>query len=175
MDTIAFLEASEGVFALFDLLGATAFGLVIKDMSSNISKVRTRFLSAPLVSGTLEKLVENETRETKRTASEGLLWLLRGLQFTCIALRRSQDDHSEELTQSFTKAYEQSLKKYHSFVVRPLFAIAMKGCPYRHDFYAKLGPAEAVNIELNAWLVGLSKIVERVQAFYEKGNYAKGF
>jgi len=51
----------------------------------------------------------------------------------------------------------------------------MKACPYRHNFYAKLGPAEAVNIELNAWLVGLSKIVERVQAFYEKGNYAKGF
>ena len=40
-------------------------------------KVRTRFLAAPLVSGTLEKLVENEARETKRTASEGLLWLLR--------------------------------------------------------------------------------------------------
>lgn len=59
MDTIAFLEASEGVLALFgtinrllpdlrrasttpgpsllDLLGATAFGMVIKDMSGNIN------------------------------------------------------------------------------------------------------------------------------------------
>lgn len=47
-----------------------------------------------------------------------------GLQFTCIALRRSQDDHNEELNTSFTKAYEQSLKKYHSFVVKPLFAVS---------------------------------------------------
>lgn len=51
----------------------------------------------------------------------------------------------------------------------------MKACPYRYDFYAKLGPAEAVNIELNAWLASLSKIVERLQALYEKGNYGKGF
>jgi hypothetical protein len=51
----------------------------------------------------------------------------------------------------------------------------MKACPHRNDFYAKLGPPEAVNIELNAWLVGLAKIVEKVQAFYEKGNYGKGF
>lgn len=50
----------------------------------------------------------------------------------------------------------------------------MKACPYRADFYAKLGPAEAVNIELNAWLQSLAKIVDRVQAFYEKGNYSKG-
>jgi hypothetical protein len=49
----------------------------------------------------------------------------RGLHFTCIALRRSQEDHSEELTDSFTKAYEQSLKKYHSIVVRPLFAVSV--------------------------------------------------
>jgi len=175
VDTIAFIEASEGVLALFDLLGPTAFGMVIKDMSGNINKVRTRFLAAPLVSGTLEQLVENEAKEPKRTATQGLLWLLRGLQFTCIALRRSQNDHSEPLTQSFTKAYHDSLGKYHSFVMKPLFALAMKACPERNDFYAKLGPLDCVNIELNAWLDGLDKIVGRVQDFFEKGNFAKGF
>jgi len=175
VDTNAFLEASEGLLALFDLLGPTAFGLVVKDMSSNINKIRNRFLVAPLLSGTLEKLVENEAHEPKRTASEGLMWLLRGLEFTCMALRRSQEDHNEELAQSFTKAYEKSLRQYHNRLIRPLFAIAMKACPLRQIFYARLGPAEAVNIELNAWLTALSKIVERVQAFYQEGNYAKGF
>jgi hypothetical protein len=59
----------------------------------------------------------------------------------------------------------------------------MKACPYRKDFYAKLkaDPTgvplsdEKFNEELNAWLAALSKIVTRVDAFYEKGGYTKGF
>jgi len=60
----------------------------------------------------------------------------------------------------------------------------MKACPYRADFYKKLAsdpdggePAsdEKLNTELNKWLAALDAIVTRVQAFYEKGNYAKGF
>lgn len=86
-------------------------------------KIRTRFLATPAQSATLEALVENEKGEKKRTATEGLLWLLRGLKFTQIALARSQADKSEELTVSFTKAYEATLKKFHSFVVKPLFSV----------------------------------------------------
>jgi len=60
----------------------------------------------------------------------------------------------------------------------------MKACPYRADFYAKLAadpdggaPAsqEKLNEELDKWLAALSSIVARVEAFYEKGNHAKGF
>jgi hypothetical protein len=40
-------------------------------------KVRTRYLAHPETSDTLEKLVENEKGEKKRTATEGLMWLLR--------------------------------------------------------------------------------------------------
>lgn len=48
----------------------------------------------------------------------------RGLDFTAQALRRSISDKSEELSTSFTKAYETTLKQYHSFVVRPIFAVS---------------------------------------------------
>jgi hypothetical protein len=60
----------------------------------------------------------------------------------------------------------------------------MKACPYRADFYAKLAadpdggaPAsqEKLNEELDKWLAALSSIVARVEAFYEKGGYGKGF
>jgi hypothetical protein len=40
-------------------------------------KIRTRYEAAPAQSATLEQLVENEKGEKKRTATEGLLWLLR--------------------------------------------------------------------------------------------------
>lgn len=40
-------------------------------------KIRDRFLSHPDKSMTLEELVINEKGEKKRTATEGLMWLLR--------------------------------------------------------------------------------------------------
>lgn len=40
-------------------------------------KIRARYTAAPAQSATLEQLVENEKGEKKRTATEGLLWLLR--------------------------------------------------------------------------------------------------
>lgn len=60
----------------------------------------------------------------------------------------------------------------------------MKACPYRADFYAKLAadpnggePAsqEKLNEELDKWLAALSSIVARMETFYEKGGYGKGF
>ena len=60
----------------------------------------------------------------------------------------------------------------------------MKACPYRADFYAKLaadpdgGPSvsqEKLSEELNKWLAALDDIVKRIETFYAKGNYGKGF
>ena len=60
----------------------------------------------------------------------------------------------------------------------------MKACPLRADFYAKLaadptgGPPasqEKLNQELDNWLAGLSPILTRIETFYAKGDYAKGF
>ncbi|GAA6047614.1 hypothetical protein JCM3770_001589 [Rhodotorula araucariae] len=176
VDTLQFLEATEGLIKMFDLLGNPSFTIVQNDMTGNVTKIRNRYNVAPAQSATLEQLVENEKGEKKRTATEGLLWLLRGLRFTQIALARSHADKNEELADSFSKAYEQTLKKHHSFVVKPIFALAMKACPYRKDFYAKLGPPEApVDSELGKWNAALGSILDRMEAFYAAGNYAKGF
>lgn len=62
--------------------------------------------------------------------------------------------------------------------------VAMKACPYRADFYAKLAadpaggpslPADKLNEELNNWLAALDSIVKRLEDFYEKGGHGKGF
>jgi hypothetical protein len=49
----------------------------------------------------------------------------RGLDFTAQALRRSVSDPSEELSVSFTKAYEASLRQYHNFVVKGAFGVSV--------------------------------------------------
>ncbi|KAK7473217.1 hypothetical protein VKT23_001315 [Stygiomarasmius scandens] len=184
VDTVAFLEASTGLVGLFDLLGSAAFSPVQSDLKGNITKVRARYDAAPEKSATLEELVKNEQGEKKRTATEGLMWLLRGLSFTCQALLNAQANKNEELSTAFTKGYENTLKKFHNFVVKGIFAVAMKACPYRKDFFEKLaadpagGPAvpqEKVEEDLAKWLAALDAIVKRMEAFYEKGGYGKGF
>lgn len=111
-------------------------------------KIRDRFLATPDKSATLESLMENEKGEKKRVATEGLLWLVRyvafvrglrdlrsisykllpsrGLKFTQVALKRNQANKQEELSESFTEAYGQTLKKHHSFVVKPIFSVSLR-------------------------------------------------
>jgi hypothetical protein len=85
-------------------------------------KVRARYDETPTLSNTLEKLVENEKGEKKRKATEGLMWLLRGLQFTCKALQNAQADGSE-LVEAFGKSYEVTLKAFHNFLVKGVFSV----------------------------------------------------
>lgn len=89
--------------------------------------MRTRYNADPEKSATLELLVENEKGEKKRTATEGLLWLLRGLDFTCKALQNVQGNKTLELKDAFTEAYGVTLKQYHNFIVKGVFSVRPYG------------------------------------------------
>jgi hypothetical protein len=131
-----------------------------------IQKIRDRQLTSPLDSQTLQSLVKTELAQNKHTAAEGLLWLNRGLDFTSQALRKNLSTPSEELSTSFRDAYGNTLKKHHSFIIKPIFSAAMSATPYRKDFYAKLGDDQGrVSKELDAWLQALEKIVRILNEF----------
>ncbi|CDH52680.1 glycolipid transfer [Lichtheimia corymbifera JMRC:FSU:9682] len=176
INTQQFLEATEGVVKLFDLLGSTAFSVVQSDMNGNIKKIQDRLLKDPVNSSTLEGLMAAEAPEKKRVATEGLLWLSRGLDFTAQALRRSIENPAEELNVSFTKAYEATLRKHHGMMVRPVFALAMKACPYRKVFYEKIGAVTDEALELmKKWLAALENIIAKINAvFAAHPEYIKG-
>ena len=120
---------------------ATSRRVWIVQPGLNGQKIRTRYNAAPEQSKTLESLIEFEAKEAggdkkKRKArcsapptliaqaAEALLWLTRGLSFTAQALRRHVDNPTEELNVSFTKGYENTLSKYHGFMVRPIFTVS---------------------------------------------------
>ncbi|KAF9165247.1 hypothetical protein DFQ26_000405 [Actinomortierella ambigua] len=190
VNTEEFLQASAALVEIFGLFG-TVFGIVQKDMNGNIevgtrlddpyqlnmedayrTKIRTRYLTNPAINSTLQNLVKAEVAEKKKTATEGLLWLTRGLDFTLQSLERNLANPTEELSASFTKGYENTLRPHHGMLVRPVFAAAMKACPYRADFYKKLGADQAVVQEdMKQWLQGLRKVVEDIQKFYAAGKY----
>lgn len=154
---------------LQDLLGSSAFTPVKSDLQGNVDKLRTRLLSTPDKSATLQELVRNEQAENATRATQGLLWLTRGLQFTAQAMRETVDSPEKEMTKTFTDAYGKTLSQYHSFVVKPIFKLAMKACPYRKDFFERLGQdQEKVQTQLEEWLEALEKIVAILLAFFEK-------
>lgn len=166
INTTQFLEAAESLTTLFDVLGSAAFKPVKSDMQGNIKKIRDRQLAAPLESDTLQDLVRNELKTGKHTASEGLLWLVRALDFTAQGLRANLSNPSTELADSFRTAYGNTLKPHHSFIIKPIFSAAMSATPYRKTFYANLGDdQERVNKELDAWLASLEKIVSILKEF----------
>ena len=175
VDTASFLEASESLVKLFELLVSSSFQVVQKDMTGKITKIRTKLLADPAGSGTLQDLVLSEANTKTKTATQGLLWLSRGLQFTSQAMRETIDNSSKELTVTFTDAYSKTLSQYHGMLVKPIFKLAMKACPYRKDFFEKLGADQTkVEEQLKTWLKALEDIVQIILDFFTSGNYGKG-
>ncbi|KAF5023615.1 hypothetical protein F66182_4317 [Fusarium sp. NRRL 66182] len=166
VSTTEFLEASESLATIFDAIGGVAFGPVKKDILGNVEKLRARQAEAIAESSTVQDLVRNELKTGKHTATEGALWLIRGLDFTNQALARNVATPSEELSESFRNAYGNTLKPHHSFIVKPVFSAAMSAVPYRKDFYAKLGDdPELVQSELQTYLAAFTKIVGILKEF----------
>ncbi|KAG5915892.1 hypothetical protein E4U42_007880 [Claviceps africana] len=168
VDTTQFLDAAESLTTMFDVVGPIAFSPVKADMLGNIKKLRDRQLAAPAESENIQDLCRNELKAKKHTATEGLLWLIRGLDFTCTALRLNLADPSKELCDSFRSAYGLTLRPHHNFLVKPIFSAAMSACPYRKDFYAKLGSDDAkVQQELQVYLAATERIVVILKGFLD--------
>jgi hypothetical protein len=56
-------------------------------------------------------------------------------------------------------------------IVRGIFSVAMKACPYRDDFYKKLGDDQTkVIAQLQEWLAALENIVNILNAFLAAKN-----
>ncbi|KAJ1896664.1 hypothetical protein LPJ66_003854 [Kickxella alabastrina] len=175
INTVEFLEAADGVVMLFDDLGSAAFVIVKNDIQGNIKKVRTKHESNPEAFNTLEKIVLAEAGTSDRTATQGLLWLKRGLEFTAMGVNKNLSTANEELSASFTIAYERTIKQYHNFVVKAAFNLAMRACPSRVDFYKKLGDnQDNVAANLLIWATALQVLLDKLNIFYSSKDYGKG-
>ncbi|KAJ5769483.1 hypothetical protein N7520_004042 [Penicillium odoratum] len=173
INTEEFLQAARSLVTLFDILGATTFNRVIADLNTNIEKVQKRKDAAPAESVTLQDLVRNELKSGQHKATEGLLWLVRGLDFTVQALRHNLNNPSAQLTVSFKEAYGDTLKPHHNMIVKGVFNAAMGFCPYRTTFIRKVDDKNAkaaadekeqVDPEVEARvLAGLNKEVEALE------------
>ncbi|KAK6036724.1 glycolipid transfer protein, partial [Cooperia oncophora] len=122
-------------------LGA-AFSPVKADINGNVVKVRTRFEKDRIGQRYLQDLIDNDLKDhggNLGIATEGLLWLKRGLEFMLEMLTlmvqeyRSTADKSktENLVGVINRAYEKSLKRHHGFMSKQLFKLVIHAAPYR--------------------------------------------
>eukprot|EP00835_Amoeboradix_gromovi_P003029 NODE_187_length_15673_cov_0.222743.p6 type:complete len:186 gc:universal NODE_187_length_15673_cov_0.222743:10510-11067(+) len=132
INRIEYLKACKDLVKIFDYLNATAFAPVKKDLTNNINNLEG------CTNDRLDDFIIKSEVEKGGTATCALLWLNRGLHFTNTALLIAIENPDKELSYCFSTAYSQTLSKYHSFVVKPIFSLAMKAVPYRKDFYSKL-------------------------------------
>lgn len=58
-----------------------------------------------------------------KLTTHGILVFSSGLDFTLQSLERSEANATEELSVSFTKGYEGTLRPHHGMLVRPIFAV----------------------------------------------------
>lgn len=176
VETSNFLDASEGLVQLFDLLGSGVFGFVQSDIKGNIGGVRARYQTDSLGCSTLENLVRSEVALEERHGTGCLIRLTRGLTFLCRALQHMQKDPSVELHVCFKRSYDEVLRHHHTFFVRSLAAVAVRAAPYRRDFYSRISqgaPMEKLDAELGKWLSGLDVIVKRLKEFIEGEGHGR--
>ncbi len=89
-----------------------------------------------------------------------------------MALSQNQAKADEELAESFRGAYAVTLKQHHSFLIKPIFSAAMGACPYRKDFYAKLGSNPAkVDEQMRSYLEHLDSDVKIIKEFLSQKEY----
>ncbi|XP_030830101.1 pleckstrin homology domain-containing family A member 8 [Strongylocentrotus purpuratus] len=181
--TQPFLDACTCIVGVFDALSPTAFAPVKMDVNGNIRKLRQKLSSDPEMFMKLQAMVQQEVRtkttQVKNSATDALMWLRRTLEFI-------QEFLSEILTGerdmnlAATNAYGRTLKKYHGWVVRGVFALAAKAVPSMEYFLQFLAvhkeDAERQDFEsiiladLKECVGGLAKLTAILKDHYETGG-----
>lgn len=170
--TQTFLDACSEIVPFFDVLGSTAFAPVKSDINGNITKLRKKQATNPEKFVTLQDIVnaeiEEKTTKAKNSATDALLWLKRALTFIRVFLEVVLTGE-QDLVKCAKKAYEDSLKKYHGWMVQGIFSLAMKAVPYRKDFIKALGP-ESTEEQILADMKGVVELIaaniDNINDFY---------
>ncbi|XP_038152732.1 glycolipid transfer protein-like [Cyprinodon tularosa] len=184
VDTKTFLDNVSSLPSFFDCFGSSVFSIIKKDLNGNITKIKAVYVQDPAKYATLQNILEAEREAHKEWPKVGatlaLMWLKRGLRFIQVLLQSLADGDRDENNQNLirinvTKAYEQTLIRYHSWVVQKIFKAALYASPYRSDFLKALSKGEEVKEEdcmanLRTFLVNYTATIDAIYEMYTNLN-----
>lgn len=179
--TSSFLDACDNLLPFFDKIGSTAFAPVKMDLQGNIKKVRTKMLTSPIQFCTVQNIVKEEmdmkTTKVRNSATDAILWLKRGLRFIQVFLNNLKDGKRTSAA-ALSEAYADTLRKYHNWVVRGIFAVAARATPNSADFYKVLGsipetsdetvPSSILVRDIDNYVTALDVVIAVLDSFYER-------
>lgn len=142
--TEQFLNSCRSILAVFDVLGSTAFVPVKMDIQGNIGKLQARYETDPSNFDQLFDMVRQEIDSGANTArnsvTDALLWLSRALAFIHAFLEQIQSGNAV-LADCASVAYATTLKCHHGWVVRSIFAVALRAMPELEPFIEAMAPS----------------------------------
>ncbi|XP_007646574.2 pleckstrin homology domain-containing family A member 8 isoform X1 [Cricetulus griseus] len=178
--TEAFLASCYAVVPVLDKLGPTVFAPVKMDLVGNIKKVNQKYITNKEEFTTLQKIVlhevEADVAQVRNSATDALLWLKRGLKFLKGFLTEVKNGEKDIQT-ALNNAYGKTLRQHHGWVVRGVFALALRAAPSYEDFVAALTVKEGdhqkeafstgMQRDLSLYLPAMEKQLAILDTLYE--------
>ncbi|KAJ8354435.1 hypothetical protein SKAU_G00220020 [Synaphobranchus kaupii] len=179
--TQPFLESCYALVPVLDKLGPTVFAPVKIDFVGNIKKINQKLVSDPECFPTLQTMVMHEVEagvaQVRNSATEALLWLKRGLKFLKEFLSELNTGE-RDIHAALNNAYGKTLRQYHGWVVRGVFALALRAAPSYGGFMAamvtkegdelKEGFTSGMHRDLGMYLPAMEKQLAVLDALYEE-------
>lgn len=152
INAINFVLAAGEFVTILDTQENIAFRPVRERFMNNVEQMSTYVARYSTEFRTLGEMVHHEqTKNPPRdmdvsSASRGVLWFTRAVQFLIETFFNNLSKPDEELKVSFVKAYAKTLSRHHDPFVKPLFSAAMLVCPSRYSFYACLAAHDTIGV-----------------------------
>ncbi|XP_074840648.1 pleckstrin homology domain-containing family A member 8 isoform X2 [Carettochelys insculpta] len=178
--TEEFLQSCYAIVPVLDKLGPTVFAPVKMDFVGNVKKISQKYITNREEFNTLQKIVLHEVSaevaQVRNSATEALLWLRRGLKFLKGFLEEVKNGEKNIQT-ALNNAYGKTLRQHHGWVVRGVFALALRAAPTYEDFVAALSVKKcddqeevffnAMKRDLNVYLPAMEKQLNILDTLYE--------
>uniref|UniRef100_A0A3P9MYF7 Pleckstrin homology domain-containing family A member 8 n=1 Tax=Poecilia reticulata TaxID=8081 RepID=A0A3P9MYF7_POERE len=176
-----FLDSCYAIVPVLDKLGSTVFAPVKMDFVGNIKKIQQKLISDPGSFPTLQSIVLHEVQTSvarvRNSATEALLWLRRGLKFLKEFLSEINAGE-KDIQAALNNAYGKTLRQYHGWVVRGVFALALRAAPTYQSFTAALVLREgdeqrsdftsSMHRDLGVYLPAMEKQLAILDKLYEE-------
>ncbi|XP_035527742.1 pleckstrin homology domain-containing family A member 8 [Morone saxatilis] len=181
--TQEFLESCYAIVPVLDKLGSTVFAPVKMDFVGNIKKIHQKLMSDADSFPTLQSIVlyeiQTDVARVRNSATEALLWLRRGLKFLKEFLSEVNAGQ-QDIQGALNNAYGKTLRQYHGWVVRGVFALALRAAPSYQSFSAALvtregdelqsGFTSSMHRDLGVYLPAMENQLAILDALYEENN-----
>ncbi|CAF1340238.1 unnamed protein product [Rotaria magnacalcarata] len=178
-----FLFTCEKYFELIDKFNGTPLDTFRSDTISNMSKLTNRICTNQKKFENLLSIINDEIStqaiKEKDSATNSLLWLRRSIHFlSCFLHEFGQGDKTVE--DAMNQAYGKTLKPYHGWITRGLFAEALRSVPSNEDFLISLAinPNEAKEVLFERQILNemiqhsnnMNVVVRKLNDFYIEHN-----